>query len=49
MEIFIYTKKGEAFLAELDEVGECYPSEDLIYFAGVPCILSSAAPNKELT
>ncbi len=45
MEIFIYTLEGQPLVVNLDEVGACYPDDDVIYFCGIPCRLSSATPN----
>lgn len=44
MEIFIYTLEGHLLVVNLDDVGACYPDDDVIYFGGIPCRLSSATP-----
>lgn len=49
MEIFIYTLEGQPLVVNLDEVGACYPADDVIYFCGIPCRLSSATPNTACT
>ena len=49
MEIFIYTLEGHPLVVNLDDVGACYPDDDVIYFCGIPCCLSSATPNKAWT
>ena len=35
---------GEPLLATLEDVGAVYPDDDVIYFFGIPCRLSSARP-----
>ena len=37
----ITTISGKEVTVELAEVGACYPDDDVIYFSGEPCILSS--------
>jgi hypothetical protein len=49
MEILIYTLEGKPLVVNLDDVGACYPDDDVIYFRGIPCRLSSAAPNTART
>ena len=49
MEIFIYTLEGQPLVVNLDDVGACYPDDDVIYFCGIPCRLSSATPNNACT
>lgn len=44
MKIRIKTLEGDEQLFDLSEVGEVYEDDDVIYFQGVPCKLSSAAP-----
>lgn len=44
MQFEIDTLEGVTILVELSEVGVCYPDDDVIYFNGVPCKLSSACP-----
>ena len=48
MEIAIYTLAGKLLLVYLEEVGPCYPDDDVIYFRGIPCRLSSACSPLEL-
>lgn len=45
----ITSLEGEILCVELSEVGACYPDDDVIYFSGVPCKLSSACycPTKD--
>ena len=42
MEIAIYTFDGKLLIVYLEEVGGCYPDDDIIYFRGIRCRLSSA-------
>lgn len=45
MEFLIDTLEGgEPLLATLEDVGAVYPDDDVIYFFGIPCRLSSARP-----
>jgi hypothetical protein len=44
MQIEIETLEGHKIIVVLDEVGKCYPDDDVIYFNHVPCKLSSAQP-----
>lgn len=46
MFIEIETLDGKKMEFALDEVGSCYPSDDVIYFNGTPCKLSTAQPVK---
>lgn len=41
-EFLIDTLKGEPLLADLENIGACYPDDDVIYVFGIPCRLSSA-------
>jgi hypothetical protein len=41
-EFLIDTLKGEPILGDLENVGACYPDDDVIYMFGIPCRLSSA-------
>lgn len=43
-EFLIDTLEGEPLLADLENVGACYPDDDVIYMFGIPCRLSSARP-----
>jgi hypothetical protein len=43
-EFLIDTLKGESLLADLENIGACYPDDDVIYVFGNPCRLSSARP-----
>lgn len=44
MQIVIETLSGTIITVELAEVEGCYPDDDVIYFHGEPCKLSSARP-----
>lgn len=44
MQISIKTLEGQDTIVELEEVGTVTADEDVIYFEGVPCLLSSAKP-----
>jgi len=41
-EFLIDTLEGEPLLADLENIGACYPDDDVIYVFGIPCRLSSA-------
>ncbi len=41
-EFLIDTLEGEPLLADLENIGACYPDDDVIYIFGIPCRLSSA-------
>lgn len=47
MQISIIVVMGERKTFNLSEVGPCFPDDDVIYFAGVACVLSSAEPAPE--
>lgn len=46
-EFLIDTLEGEPLLGDLENVGACYPDDDVIYMFGIPCRLSSARPTKD--
>jgi hypothetical protein len=48
MEIIINSLDDKEEIVKLSDVGACYPDDDVIYFSGVPCILSSARPKCDL-
>ena len=41
-EFLIDTLNGEPLLADLENIGACYPDDDVIYVYSIPCRLSSA-------
>lgn len=41
-EFLIDTLEGEPLLCDLENIGACYPDDDVIYMFGIPCRLSSA-------
>ena len=43
-EFLIDDLEGKTLLGDLENVGACYPDDDVIYMFGVPCRLSSARP-----
>ena len=43
-EFLIDTLEGKPLLGDLENVGACYPDDDVIYMFGIPCRLSSARP-----
>ena len=48
-EFLIDTLEGKPLLGDLENVGACYPDDDVIYMFGVPCRLSSARPTPRAT
>jgi len=40
----IDTLEGEVLIGNLEDVGPCYPDDDVIYLNSIPCRLSSARP-----
>jgi hypothetical protein len=45
-EFLIDTLEGKTLLGDLENVGACYPDDDVIYMFGIPCRLSSARPTQ---
>lgn len=43
-EFLIDDLEGKPLLGDLENVGACYPDDDVIYMFGIPCRLSSARP-----
>jgi len=43
MEIEITTLENMHITVDLAEVSSCHPNDDVIYFCGIPCLLSSAS------
>ena len=46
-EFLIDDLEGKTLLGDLENVGACYPDDDVIYMFGIPCRLSSARPTKD--
>lgn len=42
MEFLINTLEGDTITIELSDIGPVYKDDDVIYFSGIPCALSSA-------
>lgn len=47
MYIKITSLDGRHLIVNLASVGSCFEDDNVIYFAGVPCLLSSAEPLKQ--
>ena len=48
-EFLIDDLEGKTLLGDLENVGACYPDDDVIDMFGVPCRLSSARPTPRAT
>jgi hypothetical protein len=46
-EFLIDDLEGKPLLGDLENVGACYPEDDVIYMFGIPCRLSSARPTQD--
>ena len=45
-EFLIDDLEGKTLVGDLENIGACYPDDDVIYMFGIPCRLSSARPTR---
>ena len=45
-EFLIDDLEGKTLVGDLENIGACYPDDDVIYMFGIPCRLSSARPTQ---